>query len=275
MRPNKILMCRPDYFSVDYQGNNFMDVNNPPDKAKAIEQWENLKSIYQDLNFEVIEILPVENLPDMVFTANQSFPFMDEQGNKKVILSKMKNPQRMDEVLYFKKLYQSLGYEIIELPDTIKFFESMGDSIVDYERKIIFGGYGQRSQIEVYEEVSKHTKQNVVTLQLVNPNLYHLDTCFSILNSKTVVIDQTAFTENDLEVIKSHFENVIEVDNNENMKYFVCNCHCPDGVNVIVQSGADKFPIQIKDAGFSLIETDTSEFMKSGGSVFCMKMMMW
>jgi len=30
----------------------------------------------------------------MVFTANQSLPFIDKSGNKKVILSKMKNEQK-------------------------------------------------------------------------------------------------------------------------------------------------------------------------------------
>lgn len=275
MRPNKILMCRPEYFTVEYVGNNFMDINNPPDKAKAIQQWEGLKNIYENLGYQVIEINPVEGLPDMVFTANQSFPFVDENSNKKVILSKMKNEQRKNEVRYFKKLYQDFGYETIELPDKIEYFESMGDSIVDYDRKLIFGGFGQRSQKEVYEELHKCTRYNVITLELINPNLYHLDTCFSILDSKNVVIDKTAFTNSDFEIINSHFENVIEAENKENMSYFVCNCHCPDGKNVIVQSGASKFPTQIKEAGFNLIETDTSEFMKSGGSVFCMKMMMW
>lgn len=268
-------MCRPDFFTVEYVGNKFMNVNNPPDKAIAIEQWENLKSIYQNLKFEVVEISPAEDLHDMVFTANQSFPFLDDQGNKKVILSKMKNPQRKNEVQYFKKFYEDSGYDTIELPDEIEFFESMGDSIVDYERKIIFGGFGQRSEKKVYDFVAKHTKYNVIMLDLINPYLYHLDTCFSILDSKTVVVDKTAFNENDIEIIKSFFENVIEADNEENMKYFVCNSHCPDGKNVIVQSGAEKFPQQIRDAGFNIIETDTSEFMKSGGSVFCMKMMMW
>lgn len=57
------------------------------------------------------------------------------------------------------------------------------------------------------------------------------------------------------------------------MKYFVCNCHCPDGKNVIVQKGSKDFKNKIKTAGFDIIEVNTSEFIKSGGSVFCMKLM--
>ena len=47
----------------------------------------------------------------------------------------------------------------------------------------------------------------------------------------------------------------------------------PDGKNVIVQKGSSKFKEEIIKNGFNLIEVETTEFMKSGGSVFCMKLM--
>ncbi|HRB00496.1 MAG TPA: amidinotransferase, partial [Ignavibacteria bacterium] len=68
---------------------------------------------------------------------------------------------------------------------------------------------------------------------------------------------------------------IIYADNEENLKYFICNCHCPDGENVIVQRGSSKFKEDIKKSGFSIIETETTEFIKSGGSVFCMKLMIF
>ncbi|KAA0210870.1 hypothetical protein FBQ84_02600 [Ignavibacteria bacterium CHB1] len=275
MRPDKILMCPPDYFTVEYEGNMFMDLKNPPDIRKAKEQWNNLKLIYTKLGFEVILIPPAKGFPDMVFTANQSFPFVNENGKLQVILSKMKNSQRKDEVKYFKDFYEQRGYEILNLPEEIEFFESMGDAIMDYKRNIIFGGYGQRSQREAYRIIENYTGLEVVTLELINPYLYHLDTCFSILDNNNVVIDETAFSSDDLKKIQSYFKNVIVIDRKENMNSFACNCHCPDGKNVIVQSGADNFTHKLQTEGFNIIETDTSEFIKSGGSVFCMKMMLW
>jgi len=53
-----------------------------------------------------------------------------------------------------------------------------------------------------------------------------------------------------------------------------CNGHCPDGEHFLVQRGARVTNQRVQEAGFSVIELDTSEFLKSGGSVFCMKLML-
>lgn len=276
MRPNKILMCPPDYFEVNYTGNEFMKGNlNNVDKHQAVKQWNDLKIVYENLKFNVEVIDPAEGLVDMVFTANQSLPFLDKSGRKKVILSKMRNLQRKDEVKYFKSFYEKLEYEIIQLPDEIEYFESEGDCVIDYERNILFGGYGYRTQKIVYDFIAECVNYKIVSFNLINPVLYHLDTCFSVLNQDTVVIAESAFDGSGKETIASYFKNIIVADEDENLNYFVCNCHCPDGKNVIVQRGSKKFSEDIKKHGFNLIEVETGEFMKSGGSVFCMKLMFY
>ncbi len=276
MLPQKILMCKPEYFDVTYYGNEFMKDNiGKVNKAESMKQWYALKEIYESLGFEVSLIPPAEGLVDMVFTANQSLPFIDASGNKNVILSKMKNEQRQSEVKHFWKFYEDLGYIIHELPDDVKYFESMGDCVIDFERNILFGGYGFRTDEKTYDYIAKHTNFNVVKLKLINPILYHLDTCLSVLNKDTAVIAEDAFDAQSLENIKSYFPEIITADTQENLNLFVCNCHCPDGKNVIVQKGSVKFKEDIKNSGFSLIETETAEFIKSGGSVFCMKLMLY
>ncbi len=272
--PQKILMCEPKYFTVNYTGNKFMIGNqNKVNNRLALEQWSMLKDAYKGLGYEVNLIKPGEDEVDMVFTANQSFPFIDRNGNKKVILSKMRNKERRTEIPYFEQFYEDAGYDVIHLPDDVNYFESMGDAIVDYERKIIFGGIGVRTEGSVYKYLTEFTGYHVITLNLENPSLYHLDTCFSILNENTVVVDRSGFDVDNLRKITQYFDNVIEADPEENLKYFVCNCHCPDGKNVIVQKGSKIFKEQIKTAGFDILEVNTGEFIKSGGSVFCMKLM--
>lgn len=274
--PDKILMCRPDYFEVNYSGNEFMKDNiGATDKVKALNQWTELRNIYENLGFEVVLINPVKDLVDMVFTANQSLPFINNKGKKSVILSKMKNEQRKKEVAYFRNFYEQRDYSVFELPNDIDYFESEGDCVIDYKRNILFGGYGFRTQQKVYDFIQSYTGFEVVVLKLVNPVLYHLDTCLSVLNSDTAVIAESAFDENGKKVIRKYFNNVIYVDEEENLKYFACNCHCPDGKNVIVQKGSVKFREDIIKNGFNLMEVETGEFMKSGGSVFCMKIMIY
>lgn len=274
--PDKILMCRPDYFEVTYVGNEFMKGNiGATDKILAMNQWNELKNIYENLEFEVVLINPVKDLVDMVFTANQSLPFIDKHGKKNVILSKMKNEQRKKEVSYFRNFYLERDYSVTELPDDVEYFESEGDCVIDYKRKILFGGYGFRTKQNVFDFIKSKSDFEVVELKLVNPVLYHLDTCFSVINSETAVIAESAFDESGKKIIGKYFKNVIRADEEENMKHFVCNCHCPDSQNVIVQKGSVKFREDIIKNGFNLIEAETGEFMKSGGSVFCMKNMIY
>ncbi len=282
MNPAKVLMCKPEYFEVNYNGNEFMKNNLGGavivDKINALKQWNDLKKVYESLGYKIELIQPVKDLVDMVFTANQSLPFIDTNGNKKVMLSRMKNAQRKDEVRYFKDYYSDLNYEVIELPAELKTFESfegMGDCLIDFERNILFGGYGYRTDEMVYDFIAKYTGLNIVKLKLINPVLYHLDTCFSILNRDTAVICVSDFDNDGIASIKKYFNNIILADETENLRYFVCNCHCPDGKNVIVQRGSSKFKDDIEKSGFNLIEIETGEFMKSGGSVFCMKVMIF
>jgi len=276
MKPKKILMCRPDYFEVNYAGNEFMKSNlGKTDIEKALSQWSELKNVYEELGFEIELIEPVNGLPDMVFTANQSLPFVNRAGERKVVLSKMKNEQRKNEVKYFKDFFLKKEYQIFELPEHIKHFESMGDAVIDYERNILFGGSGFRTEKSTYDFIRQNSDFEIIELQLINPVLYHLDTCFSVLSKAAAVVARSAFDDESLSLISKIYNKIIFADEEENLKYFVCNCHCPDGKNVIVQRGSQRFSSEIRNAGFNLIEVETGEFMKSGGSVFCMKLMFY
>jgi N-dimethylarginine dimethylaminohydrolase len=44
---------------------------------------------------------------------------------------------------------------------------------------------------------------------------------------------------------------------------------------VLIQEGCTETNARLSAAGFSPVPLDTSEFIKAGGSVFCMKQMVW
>ncbi len=74
-------------------------------------------------------------------------------------------------------------------------------------------------------------------------------------------------------MIHEAFDHVIEIEHAENLACFSGNCHSPDGKHVILQRGSRHFLRDLAKKGFTPIEVDTSEFIKAGGSVFCLKMM--
>src|SRR5690606_11843255 len=64
------LMCRPEYFTVSYAINPWMDPVKGADTAKAIEQWERLGEAGEGVGPKVGRSEPVEGLAVVVFAAN-------------------------------------------------------------------------------------------------------------------------------------------------------------------------------------------------------------
>lgn len=265
----KILRVTPEYFDVIYKINPHMKVGTV-DKDKARQQWEALGKIYTDIGAELFEIPGQPGLPDMVFSANQSLPFYRADGSKAVLLSNMAHLPRRAEVAFFENWFAQQGYEIVRLPEEL-IFEGMGDFLSSADRSFFWGGVGPRSKIEAHKEIERLAQKPVRTLNLVDPDFYHLDTCLALLNADSVVAYRNAFDEESWEKIVDEHPGLIEVTKEEAFA-FACNLHCPDGKHVIIEQGSPRLEMVLKKNGFTVIPVDTSEFIKSGGSVFCMKL---
>ncbi len=275
--PKEALMVTPKHFSVEYVINPHMAQNvGSVNKMEAQNEWDVLKSTFEQIGITVHTIEGEEGLPDMVFCANQSLPFENDTGDKHVFMSIMHSDERKEEVPFIEQWYRRNGYEIHYLDENkIDDFEGCGDAIWHTGRRLLWGGYGYRSTLQAYEEISKTFDVPVIALKLVDEDFYHLDTCFCVLDEETVLIYPDAFTGEGLELIDSVFDRIIYASKYEATKLFACNATCPDGKNVIIQQGCTDVNKKLRDAGFSIHEVSTYEFLKSGGSVFCMKMMVW
>ncbi len=275
--PAKVMMVKPTYFDVEYVINPHMKGHiGDVDKLAAQEEWAHLKAAYEEMGLFVHVVDGVRGFPDMVFCANQSLPHIKADGTKEVIMSVMHSPERKGEVAFIEEVYKESSYEILKL-DESRFtdFEGMGDAIWHFKKELLWGGYGFRSGKEVYEVISETFDVPVITLELVSDKFYHLDTCFCILNENTVLIYPPAFTKEGRAIIDKFFSNVIEASKYEAEELFACNATCPDGKNVFIQQGCTDVNQKLRDAGFKINEFSTREYLKSGGSVFCMKMMLW
>lgn len=264
----KLLLCTPDHFEVIYAINAYMKVGEV-DRAQVQHQWEALKNTYEMIGCEVEVIDGAEGFPDMVFCANQSLPFMKD-GKPQAVLSNMFAEQRKGEVPIIQKWLEEHGYETHSLPED-ESFESMGDTIYSGDRSFLWGGYGFRTTREVQEHVEEITGMEVKPLMLVNEHCYHLDVSLCVLNEKTAIAHKEAFDEASWQLLQENIEDLIEVNREETLN-FACNAHCPDGKNVIIQQGNPEVSDAMRKRGFTVHEIETSEFIKAGGSVFCMKL---
>lgn len=269
----RVLMVEPTYFDVLYEINPHMSgMIGTVDTTLAYQQWTILKDVYEQIGFEVEVMKGVEGLPDMVFCANQTFPFIDETGRFRVILSKMASPYRVEEVPYFQEWYKTQGYDVIEQTDPPVDFEGMGDAIWHPNRQLLYIGYGFRTKEPALQRAAECIGCDVIGLELVNPHFYHLDTAFCVLDESTAIFVREAFTIEGVNILSQMFEHLIEVPIHEAKEGFVTNGFCPDGHHFVVQKGNPKTKDMLESHGFTVIEVETGEFIKSGGSVFCMKM---
>lgn len=273
-RSRRVLMVDPAYFDVLYVINPHMEGNiGQVDKSLARTQWLNLKQTYERLGFDV-DVMPGEpGLPDMVFTANQSFPYFNN-GEPTVVISRMRSKHRQPEVEHFAAWYKARGYRVFRQADPPVHFEGMGDARWHPDRKLLYVGYGYRTDFTAVQRAATHFTCPVVGLELVDPRFYHLDTALSPLDEHTALYVHEAFTEEGVALLQRLFPTLIRVPIDEAAHGFAANGHCPDRKHFIVHRGNTQTNTVLRQQGFEVIEVDTSEFIKSGGSVFCMKMML-
>ena len=274
--PRRVLMCTPEHFDVVDVKNPFMEGNvGRVDKARAHAEWEWLRRAYLDAGHEVLTIRGVEGLEDMVFAANQVLPGLGADGQPYVLLSRMRHPSRRREVPVYRDWFERRGYAIYELPLDAGYFEGQGDAIWHPGRQLLWGGHGPRSSLHAYRRITEMLGVPVVALALTHPNFYHLDTCFCVLSGEAALYFPGAFDAEGRRLLARAFPRLIEVSEGEATRRLACNAHALDGRTVVIQRGAAETVAHLRAAGFHPVEVETDEFLKSGGSVFCLKQMVY
>ena len=270
----RVLMAEPTFFQVESVINPFMEHHvGAVDPIEARSQWEALKAVYERLGFEVHTLQGAPNLPDLVFMANQSFPVFSQTDPFSVLLSNMCAPERAGEVAWVAQWYQEHGFSTKPIA-TEAVFEGMGDCLWVPNTYTVMAGYGFRTQQAAVAHLSETLLARVIPLQLIHPSFYHLDTCLSPIDSQRAFFVPEAFDTDSIARLRRQFTTLIPIPIDEAIRFLACNGHCPDGKHFIVQEGAVQTVALAQQEGLIVEEVNTSEFLKSGGSVYCMKLML-
>ncbi len=168
----RYLMCRPEYFTVRYSINPWMEPARPTDTAKAVRQWQTLYDTYLALGHEVELIDPLPGLPDMVYTANGGFVV-----DGRALGVRFRVPERRGEERAFMDWFAAAGFEVIE---PVEVQEGEGDFLLVGDT--ILAGTGFRSTGDSHREVADVFGREVVSLRLIDPRFYHLDTAICVLD---------------------------------------------------------------------------------------------
>lgn len=259
-----VLMCRPDYFTVSYRINPWMHPEDPTDTSLAMKQWQVLYQTYLDLGFDVHLVDPIEGLPDMVYAANGGF-VLDNIAYG----ASFTYPERQPEGPAYMDWFGANGYDV---RDPANVNEGEGDFLLVGD--VILAGMGFRTASKSHEELARIFGRPVVTLNLVNPSFYHLDTAVAVLDpspaagqSANIAYLPSAFDEPSLAILRERYPDAIIV-NEEDAAVLGLNSYS-DGYNIVIASRAKDFERQLRERGYNPIGVDLSELLLGGGGVKC------
>jgi N-dimethylarginine dimethylaminohydrolase len=252
------LMCPPEYFTVDYAINPWMHPDHPVDTGRAIGQWEQLRATFIRLGHTVRTISPVPGLPDMVFAANGACVI-----DGKVLGARFRYPQRAAEGPAYLNWFTGQGYPVVREPGAVN--EGEGDLV--FAGRALLAGHGFRSDPAIGSEAAELFGLPVISLRLVDPRFYHLDTALVVLDADTAAYYPAAFDDASIASLASHFTELIEAKD-EDAEVLGLNA-VSDGHHVVLPAQARGLAAQLAGAGFEPVPVDLSEFLKSGGGPKC------
>jgi N-dimethylarginine dimethylaminohydrolase len=256
-----VLMCRPEHFTVVYRINPWMNPAEPTDTNLALEQWQVLHDTYVDLGFDVQLIDPVPGLPDMVYAANGGFVIDGIAYG-----ARFTHPERAPEGPAYMDWFRAAGFDV-RVPDEVN--EGEGDFLLVGET--ILAGTGFRSDSLSHQELGRIFGREVVTLRLVDPSFYHLDTAIAVLDptpgQEHIAYLPSAFDEASVALLRERYPDAIIV--NETDAAVLGLNSFSDGYHVVIASRAVDFERQLREHGYEPIGVDLSELLRGGGGVKC------
>ncbi len=256
-----VLMCKPSYFTVVYRINPYMDPELPTDTALAVAQWQTLYDTYVGLGFDVHLVEPIEGLPDMVYAANGGFVIDNIAYG-----AKFTYPERQPEGPAYMDWFRGADFDVREPVETN---EGEGDFLLVGD--VILAGTGFRSASNSHAELGEIYGRPVITLNLINPSFYHLDTAIAVLDpgasDGNIAYLPSAFDESSLEILRTRYPDAVIVTE-EDAAILGLNSFS-DGYNVVIASRAKDFERQLRERGYNPIGVDLSELLLGGGGVKC------
>ena len=258
------LMCPPKLYDVNYVINPWMEGNiHRSSREHAAAQWEQLHDALSRIA-DVLLVEPQPGSPDMVFTANAG---LVRDGI--VALSSFHHPERQGEEPHFRKWFSDSGFSIREIPRATP-FEGEGDALFDADGSRLWAGHGLRTRASSHRYLTETWAVEVLSLGLIDPRFYHLDTCFCPLSNGDLMYYPPAFDHASRALIEAHYSASHRIAVNEtDALRFACNA-VNVGQTILLNEISPQLCAQLESRGFRVIQVKLSEFLKAGGAAKCL-----
>jgi N-dimethylarginine dimethylaminohydrolase len=257
-------MCSPKLYDVNYVINPWMAGNvSQASREQAAAQWEKLRSALNQVA-RVMLVEPQPGWPDMVFTANAG---LVREGV--VAMSRFLHPERQGEESHFRKWFADLGFGVSEMPVATP-FEGEGDALFESDGSRLWAGHGVRTLQSSHRHLQDLWEVEVISLRLVDPRFYHLDTCFCPLTGGYLLYFPAAFDAESNAKIEMRYakERRIPVREADALR-FACNA-INVGRMILLNEISNELRGQLEERGFQVVQVQMTEFLKAGGAAKCL-----
>ncbi len=259
--PRRYLMCEPTYYTVSYEINPWMHKDQPTETALAVQQWRRLRDTYLDLGHTVEQIDPIPGLPDMVYAANGATVV-----DGIVYSARFRYPERQPEGPAYQKWFADRGFVT---HTAARINEGEGDMLV--AGRLVLAGTGFRTERAAHAEAQELFGHPVISLELVDPHYYHLDTALAVISSDPddpqVAYFPPAFSAGSRAVLEQLFPDAL-LATERDAAALGLNI-VSDGLHVVHAPGAVDLAAKLRERGYETIGVDTSELLKGGGGAKC------
>jgi N-dimethylarginine dimethylaminohydrolase len=254
-------MCPPEHFTVEYAINPWMDTTVTVDAALAVKQWQMLHETLTGLGHEVHVLDPQPGLPDMVYAANGAFSV-----DGTVYGARFRHPQRSAEALHHSVFYRNGSWTFV---DPAQINEGEGDFayLPGAYGGLILAGHGFRTEPAAHVEAQEVLGRPVLSLKLVDPAFYHLDTALAVLDDRHISYYPEAFSPAAQRILVQLFPDAVLADRAD-AEAFGLNV-VSDGRHVVLNAEAGGMADKLAAAGYQPIPVELSELKRGGGSVKC------
>jgi N-dimethylarginine dimethylaminohydrolase len=260
-RKRAYLLCAPEHFTVEYEINPWMDTSTPVDTELAVKQWSGLREALLAAGHTVDVLVPQAGLPDMVFAANGGFTVDGIAYG-----AKFRYPQRTDEAKAHRSYYESRDWTFTE-PTEVNEGEGDFAYLPGAFGGLILAGHGFRTATAAHAEAQEALGRPVVSLRLVDPRFYHLDTALTVIDDSNIAYYPPAFSTASQRVLAQLFPAALIADEADALA-FALNL-VSDNQHVFLSAQAPAFAEKLARAGYQPMLIDLSELKKGGGSVKC------
>lgn len=262
-RRRHYLMCPPTHFGVTYAINPWMNPDIPVNQELAEIQWDVLRHTYLSLGHTVDLIDPEPGLPDMVFAANGGLVV-----GGRAYSAKFRYEQRQAESQAYRNWLKSAEIRAV---DPIETNEGEGDFLT--LGSMVLAGSGFRTSISAHIEAAAAIDRPVVSLKLIDPHFYHLDTCLAVLDDGNgsapadIAYYPAAFSPHSQRTLRDLFPHAV-ICSEADALVLGLNA-VSDGHHVVLPAAAIDLSAQLRARGYNPVPVNLGELLKAGGSVKC------